>query len=104
VVHVNGKIDFIDEPAWLLSLVESLTDEHEQGRDSRWRITDAPADYRQAQLHAIVGFEITVNTLVGKFKSSQNRPAADRAAVADALRAARVDEQSIQELVRDPRD
>jgi transcriptional regulator len=87
-VHVKGHIRFIDDPGWLRTLVESLTDEHERQSVNRWRITDAPADYIAAMLRAIVGFEIQVSAIEGKFKGSQNRSAADRAGVAEALRAA----------------
>lgn len=87
-VHVKGHIRFIDDPGWLRTLVESLTDEHERQSVNRWRITDAPADYIAGMLRAIVGFEIQVSAIEGKFKGSQNRSAADRAGVAEALRAA----------------
>lgn len=87
-VHVKGHIRFIDDPGWLRTLVESLTDEHERQSVNRWRITDAPADYIAGMLRAIVGFEIPVSAIEGKFKGSQNRSAADRAGVAEALRAA----------------
>jgi transcriptional regulator len=97
-VHVAGHIRFITDPGWLRSLVESLTEEHEQGRVDRWRITDAPADYIEGMLRAIVGFEITVSAMEGKFKASQNRPAADRAGVADALRAAGMTPDAVAQL------
>ena len=87
-VHVEGHIRFIDDPGWLRTLVESLNDEHERQSVNRWRITDAPADYIAGMLRAIVGFEIQVSAIEGKFKGSQNRSAADRAGVAEALRAA----------------
>jgi|HubBroStandDraft_1064217.scaffolds.fasta_scaffold56595_2 transcriptional regulator len=86
-VHVDGTIRFIHEEAWLRQLVTELTDTYEAGRADRWRVSDAPADYIEAMLAAIVGFEITITRIVAKFKGSQNRPAADRAAVAAALRA-----------------
>jgi transcriptional regulator len=101
-VHLSGTIRFIEDPAWLLALVESLTDEHEHGRLPRWQVADAPADYRDEKLRAIVGFEIAVTGFTGKFKSSQNRPAADRAEVVQALRAEGVTDAALAELVRDP--
>lgn len=101
-VHASGSIRFIEEPDWLLALVESLTDEHEEGRTPRWRVCEAPADHTAAKLRAIVGFEITVSALIGKFKSSQNRSTADRAGVIRALRAEGVSEEALSELVRDP--
>ena len=87
-VHVKGHIRFIEDPEWLRSLVESLTDEHERHSVNPWKVTDAPADYIAGMVRAIVGFEIQVSAIEGKFKAGQNRSAADRAGVAAALRAA----------------
>ena len=87
-VHVRGTIRFIDDAAWLRNFVAGLTDVHEAGRPDRWRVSDAPADYIDGMLRAIVGFEIGVTAVIGKFKGSQNRSAADRAAVAAQLRTA----------------
>jgi transcriptional regulator len=97
-VHVHGQIRFIEDPRWLYALIESLTDEHESDSSNRWRITDAPADYIEGMVRAIVGFEIQVSGIEGKFKGSQNRSAADRAAVAEALRAAGVAADDIAEI------
>ena len=101
-VHVKGNIRFIDDAAWLRSLVESLTDEHERASPSRWRVTDAPADYIEGMLRAIVGFEIQVSAIEGKFKGSQNRSAEDRAGVADALRAEGLTPEEIAQLAPAP--
>jgi transcriptional regulator len=97
-VHVNGNIRFIEDAAWLGELVTSLTDVHERGRADRWHVSDAPRDYIDAMLRAIVGLEISVTRIVGKFKGSQNRPAADRAAVAAALRAEGRSAEEIAEI------
>jgi transcriptional regulator len=97
-VHVKGRIRFIEDRGWLYSLVESLTDQHEQGNINRWRISDAPADFIEGMLRAIVGFEIEVVGIEGKFKASQNRSAADRAGVADALRAAGLAPHEVAQL------
>jgi len=97
-VHVTGSIRFIEDAAWLYQLVESLTDEHEQGHVDRWRITDAPPDYVAGMVRAIVGFEIQVSAIEGKFKASQNRSAADRAGVAGALRAAGLSPDDVAQL------
>jgi transcriptional regulator len=87
-VHIHGNIRFIEDAHWLRSQIESLTDQHERDSAHRWRITDAPEDYIAGMVGAIVGFEIQVSAIEGKFKASQNRSAADRAGVAEALRAA----------------
>ncbi len=100
-VHVNGNIRFIEDAAWLRQFVTSLTDLHEQGNRERWHVSDAPPDYIDAMLRAIVGFEITITGVVAKFKGSQNRPAADRAAVGAALRAAGRSASEVAELAPD---
>jgi len=101
-VHVRGGIRFVEEASWLREFVGSLTDEHERGRSAPWSVSDAPADYIEAMLRAIVGFEIEISEVVGKFKGSQNRPAADRVAVREALRGAGRSADEIAELVPDP--
>jgi transcriptional regulator len=66
--------------------VERLTNRHEAGRPAPWRVTDAPEDYVAAHLKGIVGFEIAVTRLLGKWKVSQNRTEAERQGVTAALR------------------
>ena len=85
VVHAYGIPRFIDEPAWLRAFVERLTNRHEAARSAPWKVTDAPADFIDRQLGAIIGLEIPVTRLTGKWKASQNRPASDRAGVIEAL-------------------
>ena len=85
VVHAHGALTVIEDRAWLRDFVTGLTDRHEAARPDPWRVTDAPADYIVAQLGAIVGLELRVTRLVGKWKMSQNRPAQDRAGVVDGL-------------------
>jgi len=85
VVHAHGALTVIEDRAWLRDFVTGLTDRHEAARPDPWRVTDAPADYIEAQLGAIVGLELRVTRLVGKWKMSQNRPAQDRAGVVDGL-------------------
>ncbi len=97
-VHIKGSIRFIDNASWLRDFVGSLTDVHEAGRPQRWEIGDAPADYLAGMLRAIVGFEIEVRSIEGKFKGSQNRSEADRAGVREALHAAGRDAEAIAEL------
>jgi transcriptional regulator len=97
-VHMNGTIRFFDDVVWLREFVTSLTDTHEQPREHPWHVTDAPPDYIDSMLRAIVGFEIAVSRIVAKFKGSQNRSAADRAGLNSALRAAGHDSDQIAEL------
>jgi transcriptional regulator len=86
VVHAHGTPRFIDDRAWLRDFVTKLTDRHEAGRPDPWKITDAPADYIDGMLRSIVGVEIPISRLVGKWKMSQNRPAQDRDGVVEGLR------------------
>ena len=85
-VHLKGTIRFIDDAPWLRDFVGKLTDIHEQPRTHPWHVTDAPADYIESMLRAIIGFEIKVSSTVGKFKGSQNRSTADRGGVGAGLR------------------
>jgi transcriptional regulator len=100
VAHVRGKIRFFEAPDRLHALVASLTERNERTQPVPWSIDDAPEAYVQAQLKAIVGFEIEILELVGKFKSSQNRPAEDRAGVRKGLQ--RLGAEALDELVREP--
>ena len=86
-VHARGRISWIHDPEWLRNLVGTLTDRHERGSPSPWKISDAPSAYIDQMLSAIVGFEIALESLTGKWKLSQNRNAADRAGVVAALSA-----------------
>jgi|SRR5215471_18177532 len=86
VVHAHGTPRFIDDRAWLRAFVEKLTDRHEAQRRAPWKVTDAPADYIDKQVGAIIGLEVPVTRLAGKWKLSQNRPAHDRAGVVEGLR------------------
>lgn len=86
VVHARGNIRVIDDPAWLRAHVEELTNRHEAGRPTPWKVTDAPPDYIQRMIGAIVGLAIPIAQLTGKWKVSQNRPPKDREGVIDGLR------------------
>jgi transcriptional regulator len=85
VVHAHGRLRVTEDAAWLRALVGRLTDTHEASRAQRWQVGDAPADYIETMLRAIVGIEIEVTRLQGKWKVSQNRSASDRAGVAVGL-------------------
>ncbi|MBY8969846.1 FMN-binding negative transcriptional regulator [Pseudomonas sp. P867] len=84
-VHAYGKADVFSDSERLLKVVGALTDHHERGRAQPWAVGDAPADYIDAMLKAIVGFALPIDRLVGKRKLSQNRSAADMAGVREAL-------------------
>jgi transcriptional regulator len=75
--HVYGDLVIHDDPAWVEALVRRLTDRHEGGRPEPWSVDDAPAPYIVGQLRAIVGIEVRITRIEGKFKLSQNRSEAD---------------------------
>jgi transcriptional regulator len=77
VVHAYGRLRIVEDEAWLRSLVESLSDRHEAGMKEPWKVAEAPADFTAKLLRAIVGVEIEVTRLVGKWKLGQNRSCAD---------------------------
>jgi len=81
VVHLHGRLRAVDDAAWVREVVEGLTARHEAGRDRPWQLDDAPDDYAERMVAAVVGIELEVHSVTGKFKLSQNRDAADRAAV-----------------------
>ena len=100
VVHGYGQLRSIDDPVWLRGFLEGLTDRHESQRGKSetgavpWRVGDAPADFIATQLKAIVGIEVTLTRLIGKWKISQNRLPEDRASVARRLHQASGDDAS----------
>lgn len=85
VVHAHGPLIIRDDRDWLRDLVSRLTDQQEAGLPQPWAISDAPADYIERMLGAIVGIEIPINRIEGKWKVSQNKADAERAGVADGL-------------------
>ena len=101
VVHAHGMLRVIDDHAWLRDSVTKLTNRHEAPRRDPWKVTDAPADYIDKQLGAIIGLELPITRLVGKWKMSQNRPAPDREGVVDGLRREGGDSgEAIVDLIR----
>jgi transcriptional regulator len=85
-VHLTGPVTFHRDPEWLREMVTRLTRRHEDFRERPWAVTDAPADYINGQLRAIVGVELAVTSVEAKQKLGQNRGRADQASAAAALR------------------
>ena len=81
----GGTARVIGDAAWLLAHVSALSDAQEARRQAPWAVADAPERYIAGQLQGIVGVEMPITTLVGKFKASQNRPPADRVGVVSGL-------------------
>jgi transcriptional regulator len=78
VVHAYGRPRFIDDQHWLRAQVEALTQQQEADRDPSWKVSDAPEEFVAKQLGGIVGVELPITRLSGKWKLGQTRPAADR--------------------------
>jgi transcriptional regulator len=87
VVQVHGRLRAVQDAHWLRALLERLTAQHEATQARPWSMADAPADYIEAMLRAVVGIEITVTRLDAKWKVSQNRAEIDRHGVMTALTA-----------------
>ncbi|NIX76772.1 FMN-binding negative transcriptional regulator [Microvirga terricola] len=86
IVQAYGRMRAIDDPEWLLRQISDVTRHQEAGRPEPWSTADAPADFLAAQLKGIVGVEIEVTRIEGKWKVSQNRSDTDRQRVAAGLR------------------
>lgn len=85
VVHAHGVPRAIEDREWLLAHVNQLTDVHEAKQALPWKVSDAPHDFTDRLLHSIVGIEIPIERLVGKWKVSQNRPEPDKLGVVAGL-------------------
>ncbi|RDS84829.1 FMN-binding negative transcriptional regulator [Dyella monticola] len=85
VVHVHGRLRVVQDKAWLRQLLERLTDRHEASQPKPWHVGDAPEDHIENMLRMIVGIDIAIERIEGKFKLSQNHPDANRAGVLKGL-------------------
>lgn len=86
-VHVTGKIKFFDDKIWLKKHLENLSDTHERRVNESWQLSDAPVDYIDKMLKAIVGVEISINDIKGNTKMSQNHSQQNRDGVFKGLSA-----------------
>jgi transcriptional regulator len=100
-VHVWGRPRVMRDDAWLRRQLEDLTTSREAGRAEPWKVDDAPADFVAMQMRAIVGVEIPVRRIEGKWKMSQNRPPADRAGVIAGFEQAGEAGETLAALVRE---
>jgi transcriptional regulator len=85
-VHAWGRPRVMDDIAWIANQIDDLTRHHEAPRAAPWNVSDAPEPYVAAQIKGIVGLQIPISRIEGKWKVSQNRTAADAAGVAEGLR------------------
>jgi transcriptional regulator len=86
-VHAWGRPQIMDSEGWLRSQIDALTAQKEEPRALPWQVADAPEAFVAAQIKGIVGIEIPIARIEGKWKVSQNRTEADRAGVFQGLRA-----------------
>ena len=87
MIQVKGKVAVMDDPQWVYDQIQRLSIRQESGRAEPWAVTDAPADYIETQMKAIIGIEIVVDEVKGKYKLSQNRSQTDFQGVVTGLQA-----------------
>lgn len=101
IVQARGPLRIRDDADWIDTLLHELTARHEAARPAPWSVDDAPREYTEALMRAVVGIEIPIVRLAGKWKVSQNQPAANRAGVVAGLGAsAASDDIAMAALVR----
>jgi len=99
-VHVSGKMSFFHDKQWLTKHLIKLSDFNEQSMPMPWKLTDAPVDYIDKMLGAIVGFEIEITNMTAQVKMSQNHPEENRKGVISGLRA--LDKENVALWVEKP--
>jgi transcriptional regulator len=87
VVHAYGSIQVFEDEDWFMAHLDQLTNQSEASNPDQWKVSDAPADYIRNMLRGIVGFELRIGRLEGKWKASQNRDERDRRGVVQGLEA-----------------
>jgi transcriptional regulator len=101
-VHAYGSVRLIEDDDWLRWILQRLSVRHEAHNPTPWRMQDLPESYLRTMLKGIVGLDITVTRLEGKYKLSQNRPAADRPRVIAALEGqSNADSLAVARLMRE---
>ncbi len=102
VVHATGPLRVMDDPKWVRAQLQDLVHQQESAMPKPWAVDDAPHDYTERLIGAIVGIEIPITQLTGKWKVSQNQPAANRATVVQALESHPKDQsRAMAALVKD---
>jgi transcriptional regulator len=99
MVHAWGRPLVIEDEGWLRQQIEALTRSREASRAEPWHVSDAPADYVSGQIKGIIGIEIPIARIEGKWKMSQNRPDADRQGVIAGYRAEAAAAETMADLV-----
>lgn len=99
VVHARGRLQVVHDGQWLNQLLHDLTQVHEATSERPWSVNDAPADYLEKLTKAIVGIEIQITQLEGKWKLSQNQPEVNRLGVIDGLGNTKEHHQPLVEMI-----
>ncbi|MEM9621283.1 MAG: FMN-binding negative transcriptional regulator [Pseudomonadota bacterium] len=100
VVHVRGRARAIHEADWLMAHLQRLTNQQEAKQAQPWQVGDAPADFTRRLVEGLVGIELPVTHLTGKWKVSQNRSVEDQRGVLDGLGAAGPQAQPMHQLMQ----
>ncbi|MER9406450.1 FMN-binding negative transcriptional regulator [Mesorhizobium caraganae] len=100
IVQVRGMVRVIDDAQWIAHQISDLTLSQEGAREAPWAVTDAPPNFIQSQIKGIIGLEIEIAEISGKWKVSQNRPVADRVGVAEGLEKEAAGAPDMARLVR----
>ena len=104
VVHVYGHLRVVEDPAWLMEHLNALTTVHEASFPAPWKVSDAPADYIASLIKGIVGVELPIERIEGKWKASQNHPERNRIGVVEGLQRLNTPESlAMKALVADDR-
>ena len=85
VVHAYGTLQVIDDASWVRSQLEALTAHNERRFTEPWAVSDAPRDFTEKLIAAVIGIEIVISRLSGKWKVSQNQPPQNQAGIIDGL-------------------
>ena len=85
-VHAYGTLRIIDDPPWLRLQIDAMTTQHEAAFPEPWALSDAPREFTDRLIEAIVGIELVITKLTGKWKVSQNQPAQNQAGVINGLK------------------
>ncbi len=100
VVHAYGAVRVVDDPDWLRGKLEALTADHETRFREPWLVSDAPEDFTEKLMEKIIGFEMPITRLIGKWKVSQNQPLENQEGVIAGLtRSGGADARVIASLV-----
>jgi len=100
VVQARGRLVVHDDAGWVRQQVTELTQQQESSRPQPWAVSDAPRDYTDAMVNAIVGIEIVLTELRGKWKVSQNQVPENQRSVVQGLQHGNADDQDMAALVQ----